>query len=158
MVLQAKHFIQNLVMLMTINLPNNFSLKKAIRQYIVDNGIEEYVEKNGKVPASYTEYEKNLAEQTFNIDYDSKAVFMQVASENYGGGSSRIIFSNTAYFVGFKNVLSSFQFCGLYGYTTLYDKAFFVNKLLTYSGKANIWYNLGGTSFDNKTESLVLWW
>jgi len=142
-------------------LAEQLQFEKSIRAYIVSNNIEQYYETNGEVPASYTVYEKNLAEQLFNIDYDSKSIFAQFNQEYDGKGDGTLLSPRSGLFpfliLGWDNKISSFQFCGLYGYVTFYDSKFYKNKMYSTGGMANMWHNVLSLAND-KASSFMVWW
>ncbi|MDH5476057.1 MAG: hypothetical protein OEX22_10230 [Cyclobacteriaceae bacterium] len=118
-----------------IKLKEQLMFEKHMRSYAVTSGAIAEYEKTGIVPESYSLYEKDYYNKSFGQSNARTESVNTALYKNFpgGGGSSIIMFGTMpAMGLGWNNVVSSFEGLGVYGFTTMYDRSFYRNKLFTY--------------------------
>lgn len=140
-----------------LKLEQLLNFEDAMRTYVEKNDIENKFLTSGKLPKSYVDFESKTYQKYFGIPSQQKSL-LTALHKNYYGGPDRLVGTTSPFlWGGWNNKVSSFTPLGVWGFTTLYDKKFYKNRMATIWGVGmSRVYFWGGYSFLNDRTTSVI--
>ncbi len=133
---------------------NNIPLKESheyhehLAEYAEANGIIEIAEAKGEIPSSFLTYQEQYYEQKFGRPMPQNRIFTTLFQDLNGGGDDKNIIGpgGIIWFLNrrWRNAVSSFEFAGVGGVQTVFDRSWYRDFLMNFWVVGNSSFNFNG--------------